>query len=442
MNALTFQPLSRILSFLFGIGVAFGQPHTALVPHALDPQLQSAVLDKHHVGFSLYDMNQRRFVYGKNQDHHFTPASNTKVFTLFSALTVLGDSIPGLAYIETPDSLIFWGTGDPSFLHPELDNGRVFEFLKSTDKPLYYAPTKTQEPVYRAGWAIDDYDYAYQPEISDFPIYGNLVRFHSQEGKLISSPTYFQQSLSMTLSDTTDVYRIQREIDRNVFHIRPSAAPQSYRTKKPFRTADTLVAKLLTDTLHKKVHIVDKELPANPQILYSIPTRQALREMMLPSDNFIAEQLHMLAAFTKYRTFQTSDLRDFMQETYDQTLTDTIQLRDGSGLSSYNKITPRSMVDLLVMIADHLPDPAQLHYLFPAGGLEGTLKNVYPTPGGQPFVWAKTGTIHSVHCQSGYLISKAGNRYAFSFLNNNFFGSAAPIREEMVRVITYIYENL
>src|SRR5690606_21162991 len=254
MNALTFQPLSRILSFLFGIGVAFGQPHTALVPHALDPQLQSAVLDKHHVGFSLYDMNQRRFVYGKNQDHHFTPASNTKVFTLFSALTVLGDSIPGLAYIETPDSLIFWGTGDPSFLHPELDNGRVFEFLKSTDKPLYYAPTKTQEPVYRAGWAIDDYDYAYQPEISDFPIYGNLVRFNSQGRKLTSSPTYFQQSLSMTLTDTTDVYRNEREVDRHVLHNRPSAAPQSYRTKKPFRTDDQLVAKLLTAALHKKVH--------------------------------------------------------------------------------------------------------------------------------------------------------------------------------------------
>src|SRR5690606_39373186 len=105
------------------------------------------------------------------------------------------------------------------------------------------------------------------------------------ERNQISTPTCFQHSISITLSDTTDVYRIQREIDRNVFHILPSTAPQPYRTKKPFRTADTLVAMLLTDTLHKKVHIIDKELPANPQILYSIPTRQALREMMVPIDN-------------------------------------------------------------------------------------------------------------------------------------------------------------
>jgi len=130
-----------------------------------------------------------------------------------------------------------------------------------------------------------------------------------------------------------------------------------------------------------------------------------------------------------------------MQDEFYRFFPDTIELRDGSGLSSYNKITPRSMVTLLNWIHSDIPNEADKFYLFPAGGLEGTLKNVYPTPGGKPYVWAKTGTINSVHCQSGYIVTKKGSRFAFSFLNNNFLGSASPVRKEMVKIVNYIYEN-
>lgn len=407
----------------------------------LGEQLQSPILDQHYVGFSLYDMDEQRYVYGKNQNRHFTPASNTKVFTLFSSLTLIGDSIPGLAYVERGDSLIFWGTGDPSFLHPELDNGRVFNFLKASNKKLYYAPSSAQEPFYRDGWAIEDYDFSYQPELSDFPIYGNLVRFQETDGELKTLPDYFQSTLLFEDPGSTKRFRIQRQLDKNLFHITQLPLADNYNNRKPFRVSDSLIADLLADTLKRSVDLLAKDPPEDVHILFSIPTRRAVREMMLPSDNFIAEQLNMVAAFLKYGSFQTADLRTFMKENYYHTLNDSIQLRDGSGLSTYNKVTPRSMVELLLRIANIVPNRAQRHYLFPAGGVEGTLKNVYPTPGGQPFVWAKTGTISSVHCQSGYIVTKAGKHYAFSFLNNNFLGSAAPIRQEMVRVVTHIYEN-
>src|SRR5690606_39671185 len=49
----------------------------------------STVLNKHYVGFSLYDLSSKQFVYGQNEDKHFTPASNTKVFTLYTALKLI-----------------------------------------------------------------------------------------------------------------------------------------------------------------------------------------------------------------------------------------------------------------------------------------------------------------------------------------------------------------
>ncbi len=401
---------------------------------------KSTVLPKHYYGFSLYDVDEQRFVYNHNQDKHFTPASNTKVFTLFASLKLIGDSIPGIAYVERGDSLIFWGTGDPSFLHPRLDNGRVYNFLKNSNKKLFYSSSPTQEPTYRNGWSIEDYEFYYQPELFPFPIYGNVVQFREVDGKLKLFPSYFERDVKQ-LADTTTRYRIHRALENNRYEINELPLPKNYVNEKPFRPSDSLLVLLLQDTLKKDVGLVHQQLPQDFKIYNSVEKRVVEREMMLPSDNFLAEQFHMVASFLKYNSFKTEDLRQYMMDTYYSKLSDTIELRDGSGLSSYNKITPRSMVEVLLQISNEVRDENAKHFLFPAGGLEGTLKNVYPTPGGKAFVWAKTGTINSVHCQSGYIITKKGKRYVFSFLNNNFMGSSSPVRKEMVRIVTHIYEN-
>src|SRR6188768_4350059 len=67
-------------------------------------------------GFALYDPQEKKTIYEFNSDKYFTPASNTKIFTLFASLNIIGDSIPGIKYVERNDSIIFWGTGDPTFL--------------------------------------------------------------------------------------------------------------------------------------------------------------------------------------------------------------------------------------------------------------------------------------------------------------------------------------
>jgi len=86
-------------------------------------------------------------------------------------------------------------------------------------------------------------------------------------------------------------------------------------------------------------------------------------------------------------------------------------------------------------------DEDRLHSLFPAGGVSGTLKRAYNTDDGNPFVWAKTGTLTNVHNQSGYIITKKGRKLIYSFMNNNFTRTTLEIRNEMVRVITKIHNE-
>lgn len=103
---------------------------------ALTKKFRTIEADLHdHTGFMLYDLGKEKPVFEFNSAKYFTPASNTKIFTMFASLKILGDSVPALHYVQNGDSLIFWGTGDPSFLYKHTyDNGRVYDFLRNADQ--------------------------------------------------------------------------------------------------------------------------------------------------------------------------------------------------------------------------------------------------------------------------------------------------------------------
>lgn len=404
----------------------------------------SKVLSRHYYGFSLYDLDSNRTLYAHQANQYFTPASNTKIYTLYASLKNISDSVPGLQYIERGDSLIFWGTGDPTFLHPQLDNGRVYNFLKYSEKELFYLEQSNPDGTFRPGWAIEDYNFSYQRDITPFPIYANLVHFKVQQGQIIATPSFFSASIK-PLQKRKANFHIQRHLGQNVFELRGNQIPRnSFRTVKPFIWTDSLFVNLLSDTLQRSVQLVqDIDIRADEEVktYYSTNRDLVLREMMLPSDNFLAEQLTMVASYQQYGAFLTDSLRKEMAGSDFTNFVDTAMLWDGSGLSVYNKITPENVIYLLLTLRSMLDDEYRLKMFFPAGGVDGTLKNAYRVGERGPFVWAKTGTLRSVYCQSGYIQTRSGRNLAFSFLNNNFRTSATPVRQEVVRLVTYIYEN-
>lgn len=425
-----------ILIFSF-LKVAYGQNYADL-----ESAFQaSTILPNIHYGFCLYDLDKKEQVFGIRDNQYFTPASNTKVYTLFTSLKHIGDSIPGIQYVVRGDSLLFWGTGDPSFLHPRLDNHKVYDFLLKANKKLFYVKQNMSENSYRNGWSIEDYQYDYQSDISPFPIYGNLVRFRNIDQHLEATPSYFNQDVYQS-DRVSESFQIKRSQYANEFEYPKLEIPKNFKTSKPFIWTDSLFVRLLQDTLHKEVlTLSDYKKPNDLKTVYSIPRNTLLREMMLPSDNFLAEQLTMLSSLIKYNTFNTDSLRVYMQKEYYTNFQDSVVIRDGSGLSTYNKITPRNMVNLLRAIAEIVPVEDQRFQFFPTGGIDGTLRSAYEMDLAVPFIWAKTGAINSVHCQSGYIETREGRRFAFSFLNNNYVVPTSVIRQEMVRIMTFIRQN-
>ena len=402
----------------------------------------SLIVNDHFTGFALYDMDAKKMIYELNSDKYFTPASNTKLFTFYTCLKILGDSIPALKYITRNDSLIFWATGDPAFLHTDLKGVKGYDLLKNSDKKLFFSTGQYQNDFFGNGWAWNDYNDDYQAEITELPMENNAAFLSAdKDGALQITPTYLSQYLKCDSNYKPSSYKVQREFLNNTFIYPAMNIPADYHQEVPWKTSIALTLALLQDTLKKEVTEVHLPLPDSVKIIYDANADTVYKHMLQPSDNFIAEQLLLVCSSVKFKMMNADSVIAYSKAHFLNDLPDEPEWVDGSGLSRYNLFTPRSIVKLLCKISDEMKNDSLLHSLMPIGGVAGTIRRAYKTDNGQPFVWAKTGSLSNNHNQSGYLVTRKGKRLAFSFMNNNFTRPTREIRDEMVRIITYIHDN-
>lgn len=391
-------------------------------------------------GLAVYDPEKDKMLYEYNSDKYFTPASNTKLFTFYTGLKTLGDSVPAIKYVKKYDSLIFKGTGDPSFLNPDLPDSKVLKFLSSASEELFYYPPVYTEKYFGPGWSWDDYNYAFSVERSAMPVYGNKVVFEfSGRDDLKIKPEIFKDSIHILKEDSVNP-GIKRNISSNSFSISSSELKKTNTREVPFKYTDHTLLKLLKDTLKKDIGIIHK-LPPETELkntLYSIPADSIYKRMLEESDNFIAEQILLMAADQVSDTLKTRIAIDYMKKNHLADLPDEPFWVDGSGLSRYNLFTPRSMVRLLEKISAEMPQE-KLFSLMATGGKSGTLKNSYK--GDEPYIFAKTGSLSNNHSLSGFLKTRSGKILIFSFMNSNYTIPASELKSAMENILETIRDN-
>ena len=399
---------------------------------------ESPVFVHNHTGFSLYDISKKRTLLEHNADRYFIPASNAKLFTFYASLKLLGDSIPAFRYQISGDSLIFWGTGDPSFLNPDLPKSKAFDFLKNRPEKLYFSNDNFTGSFFGNGWSWDDYNDYYAAEISSFPIHGNIVRFTgNKENTLKITPNFFSEKTYNWSKSAT--FSVQRDLGANLFsYPAGKVIHPNYEQNVPFKTGVEVITALLTDTLKKEVILINKPLEKTAKIFYSLPADSLYKRMLHVSDNMIAEQLMLLNANALSIDLNTAISIDSVKKKYLFDLPDSPKWVDGSGLSRQNLFTPRSIVALLNKIYEIVPEE-RLFKLLPVAGKSGTLKNLMKTD--DPFIFAKSGSLNNNYCLSGFLTTKKGKTLIFSVMNNNFVNSTSDIRKEVIKILQEIHDN-
>jgi serine-type D-Ala-D-Ala carboxypeptidase/endopeptidase (penicillin-binding protein 4) len=91
---------------------------------------------------------------------------------------------------------------------------------------------------------------------------------------------------------------------------------------------------------------------------------------------------------------------------------------DGSGMSTYNRVSPRATVGLLRW-AQGQPWGASWRATFPIGGTDGTLRRRFTGTALQGNVWAKTGTLNATNALAGYLQAASGRELVFAIYAND-----------------------
>lgn len=401
---------------------------------------ESEVLSKYFAGFALYDLKERKMLVEQNSDKYFTPASNTKLFTFYAGLKLLKDSVPGLQYRISGDSLIFWGTGDPTLLHPDFPIQPIIQKLQATGKKLYFAKGRYTGEFYGYGWPYGDYNDYYQPEISELPLYGNIIRFYSKGGvlKTIPEESLLNKTIALKRDPSLKGFSIVRDIQDNTFHL-PLIISPTLNQDVPYKVTDAVTNTFLANSLSNYTGQIAYQSPGAYKTLYSFPADTVFKHLMLPSDNFIAEHLLLTYAAENNLPMNTDSVIKYVTKNFLQALPDKPQWFDGSGLSRHDLFTPRDMVKICEMIYDEVNNEGRLFSLLPQGGRAGTIRNMFK--GEDPFVFAKTGTLSNNHNLSGYLVTKSGKRLIFSFMNNNFTAPTSVVRAEMERILTTIHRD-
>jgi len=382
-------------------------------------------------GLAIYDLNKGQMLFEYNSDKYFIPASNIKLLTFYTGLHYLEDSIPTFKYRIAIDSLIFTTTGDPSFLNPKFNNSKALKFLQRNNLQLYYVKSNWQDEAFGSGWAWDDYSYDFSAEKSAFPVYGNLVtlQYNAESRSAAISPEFFKDSIETDRS----VKNIFRKKDANTFYVNDFISTD-YSTAIPFITSEKTSLDILRLKLDKTITFIENEklLRGLNKKFYSVSANDLYKEMLQESDNSIAEQLLLQASLKISDTLNSDIIISQVQKKDFKDISDEIFWVDGSGLSRYNMVTPRSMVEVLEKIHISVGEK-KMKSLLPAAGKEGTMKSFLSEH--DPFIYAKSGSLRNNYSLSGILISKKGKTLLFSFMNSNYPVSSQKIKAEMAQIL-------
>ena len=370
------------------------------------------------VSIAVKQLDKKKKISGININTFMTPASNTKILTVFGSISA-GDTIPSIKYRISSDTLRISPTGYPFIAHPKYDDADLEKFIKSFSHIVYHKPSSDIDR-YGPAWAWDDFKYYFQAERSEMPIYGNVIQIVKLSNDSIEvSPDIFKMTLNMEQKE-----KVSRDNKENNFFINPSLIKLGDTIYHPFITSRKNSINLLKKYFNTSVSF-DEEGLKNHKTWNSNVKAKIYSAVLKDSDNLISESL---AANISLRYNDTISVEKGLKKTLNNLDDNKIQLYDGSGLSRYNLIQPSSIVSSLEKI-NYYYDFEKIKEIFPTN---------YIITDTEAFVWGKTGTLKNNHNYSGYLTTDKGKQYVFSIMINHFTEDLDKIKNAIVDFLIFL----
>ena len=373
------------------------------------------------VSIAIKELNKNKKIRGININTFMTPASNLKILSVLGSIYA-GDTIPVIKYNFSNDTLRISPTGYPLLSHPKYQNKELEKFVNSFNH-IEYNLSNTDLIKYGPAWAWDDVSYYFQAERSSMPIFGNVVQIIKKEnGDLILTPNNFKINL-----DYNQKEKINRVLDENIFTVNPSLIKLGDTIYHPFISSNKVIVDLLRSSLKTSVSLSNNKLD-NYQVLNSDNVDEIYSIILKKSDNLISESLAANISFRINDTISVNKGLDIIENSFKKSISNQMELFDGSGLSRYNLITPEALV-------------TSLERIYLSIGLE-RVKRIFPNnfiiEDNEDFVWGKSGTLKNNYNYSGYIITNKGKQYVFSIMINHFTEDLDKIKSAIVDFLIFL----
>ncbi|MEM9179873.1 MAG: D-alanyl-D-alanine carboxypeptidase/D-alanyl-D-alanine-endopeptidase [Pseudomonadota bacterium] len=414
-------------------------------------------------------------------DDRFTPASNTKIVTTMASYHQLDrlsepQHNPGTHVMlkrgdaDGPPDLILRGGGDAMLT--DKPDCEAYCLADLADAVAESGLTEINQVIgddtlfpferWGPGWSVEDLQFYYGTAVSALSVNDNLVWIDIVSGDRPGDPVemswqagdayYTIRNEAATSAAATDrALRVQRYPGATAVRIYgtvPAGSPTlsfGLAIDNPAELAALRFSRLLeargvtvgdVSTRHRPLDLIDEvpddadttanlvsapvaDPPAALATLPASPLTESLKRISKDSENLHAEialrRLGLLEGAGS-RDYGVSALAAFLTEAgvTDQGIT----LHGGSGMSIYNRISPRAMVRLLAFAAEQPWFAAWLADQ-PIGGVDGSLERRFTGTALDGKIFAKTGTLNGANALAGVMTAASGRQLLFSIIAND-----------------------
>jgi len=456
--------------------------------YMIDTLLNQAPTDMGWWGVKIQYARSGEVIYERNSAKLFMPASNMKMYTTAAALCLLNPQYRYETDFVTNGSideegilngdLMIKGSGDPSWSWRFYDGNydsvmvRFVDSLKTRGISGINGNIIGDDNVFDDvalgyGWAWDDEAYYYAAQLSGLSYSENYIDYIlTPDSVNLGSPviiephprtTYMnlRNDLITVSSDSSTDWDYGRERETNngwfegEYRIQSGEVEETISINNPtLYTVHVLKERLEEAGINvsgvpKDVDDLEDTLnyAATQKLFtyYSHPMSDIISKVNRPSQNFIAETLQKTLGAEFGKAGSSKQGRKVQMALYDSLGMDTknLQLRDGSGLSRHNLVSPNTSTSLLQMMWDH---PYRSYYIesFPLSGVTGTIRKRTLGSSAEGNVRAKTGYIGYVRSLSGYTWTQSGEPLIFSIMVNHYTIPTWQVNNIQDRIVTVL----
>lgn len=438
----------------------------------VDSLVQDTTFRMAHWGILIMDPDVGDTLVSINADKLFMPASNQKLVTGATALTLLGPTyrwrtpvlLRGTVRSGTfRGDVVLVGSGDPTWSEAFHDDEALAAFTPIADAlaargirritgRIVAEGDAFPDASYGFGWGWDDFDFGYSAGIDELQFNEGVYRVVVHPGARVGAPArartlplsaYPRITVQATTRAADDTLRARTAplevlsdsvagtvLVRGTVPIGDSLViTRAYRhasdaAREALRTA--LVARGIRFTSGAGARAgarTDTLL-----VLESPPLSEVHQRMQKPSQNQVAETLFK----TLGREITGVGTADSARAVVERQLAawgigrEGAAVRDGSGLSRHDYLSPRAIVRLLTIMLGQ-PTFEAFHAALPVAGVDGTIASRMQGTPAEGNLRAKTGTLDKARSLSGYVTTRDGHRLVFSMLCNNWVGSVRDV---------------